>query len=379
MNHDKKERAKGTKPKLLIVGGFPKPGTKVYGGIVTSCRALVKSTFASTFTLDLVDTTQISNPPPGGFVRLLLAVRRFVAFVFRLMIFRPDAVMLFTSKGASLAEKGLMAWTARCFGVPSLVFPRGGALIGIYEKSKWQRHWIIFALRGARIFLCQGPAWKRFAIEYVGFPEERTKLVLNWTATPELLQVGVERRFEGPKTAIRFLFVGWLEREKGVFELLNACVRLVNDHKFTLSIAGRGRAELEAREFVKCNNLDGVASFAGWVEGDSLVDLYRCHDVFVLPSWAEGFPNAMIEAMACKLAVIVTDVGNIPDIVKDKHQALLIPSRNVAALREAMAKVMDDAALLKAVAQRGHEMALEKFSVETALPSLTAAVNQCLQ
>jgi glycosyltransferase involved in cell wall biosynthesis len=367
-----------TRSKLLIVGGFPPEGAKVYGGIVTSCRALVNSQFAEIFQLELLDTTQISNPPPMFLVRLVLASRRFMNYLVKLIIFRPDTVLLFTSRGASLVEKGMMAWVARCLGVPSMIFPRGGALMVDYDEQKWQQFWIRFLLKGAKIFLCQGPSWQRFAIDKIGFPQQQTEVVLNWTATSDLLLVGTQRKVEETNPEIRFLFVGWLEREKGIFELLEACAALAKERKFLLTIAGRGRVEREAMEYVKSKGLDQHVSFSGWVEGASLVELYSKHDVFVLPSWTEGFPNSMIEAMACKLAVIVTDVGNIPDLVSDGEQALLIPSRNVEALKRAMLLMMDNPSAMRGLAQCGHLMAIEKFSVGKAVDSLVTAVGKCI-
>lgn len=371
-------KTKSKRPKLLIVGGFPPKGAKVYGGIVTSCRALVNSRFSEIFHLELLDTTQICNPPPTFLVRLVLAIRRFISYLIKLIAFRPDAVVLFTSKGASLVEKGMMAWVARCLGVPSMIFPRGGAIMVEYDEQKWQRFWIRFLLKGAKIFLCQGPSWQRFAIEKIGFLEQHTEVVLNWTATSDLLLVGTERKIEESKPEIRFLFVGWLEREKGIFELLEACAALAKDRKFFLTIAGRGRVEVEAAEFVKTHGLDGFVSFPGWIEGAAIVDLYSKHDVFVLPSWTEGFPNSMIEAMACKLAVIVTDVGIIPDLVCDGEQALLIPAKNVEALKRAMLLMMDNPSEMKELAQRGHLMVLDRFSVGKAIDSLVSAVAKCL-
>ena len=150
----------------------------------------------------------------------------------------------------------MMAWVARCLGVPSMIFPRGGALMVDYDEQKWQRFWIRFLLKGAKIFLCQGPSWQRFAIDKIGFPQQHTEVVLNWTATSDLLLVGTQRKIEETKPEIRFLFVGWLEREKGIFELLEACAALATERKFLLTIAGRGRVEREAMEYVKSKGLD---------------------------------------------------------------------------------------------------------------------------
>lgn len=112
-----------SKPRLLIVGAFPSPHRTVVGGVATSCRVLLQSSLRDRSELVLVDSSQISNPPPGFFVRLVLAMRRMAIYVARLERQRPLAVLLFASPGASAIEKGTMAWYARLRGRKALIFP----------------------------------------------------------------------------------------------------------------------------------------------------------------------------------------------------------------------------------------------------------------
>ena len=94
----------------------------------------------------------------------------------------------------------------------------------------------------------------------------------------------------------------------------------------------------------------------------------------MLPSWAEGLPNSMIEAMAAQLAVVVTAVGNIPDMVIDGRHALLVPPKDIPALTAALARVVGDAALRERLAEQGFALAAREFAVETAVTRLLDAV-----
>lgn len=366
-------------PKVMIVGGFPSSTSKIFGGIVTSCKLLLDSSLKEHFSLVLIDTTQVSNPPPKLLVRLRLAISRFFYFVKQVWIVRPQAVLLFTSKGASLAEKGTMAWVARFLGVPSLIFPRGGGLMVDAKRNKWQSFWIRSALRGADFFLCQGPAWQRFASEEIGFAPDRVILVPNWTASSDLLKIGHDRVPKDSRNDLRLLFVGWLEKEKGIFDLLEACAHLARPQKFRLTIAGRGKAEDEARKYVLEHGLSETVDFAGWVEGGALLNLYQESDVFVLPSWSEGLPNAMIESMAAGLAVIVSSVGNIPDVIRDEQEALLVPAKDVNALTSAIQRVITSSELRCDLSKRGHDFAAANYAVEPAVQRLSNALNLAIQ
>lgn len=361
-------------PTLLIVGAFPKPGTRIFGGIATACRSLMRSTLPEQFTIVTVDSTQRSNPAPGLPVRLALAVGRAGRFVHILARSRPDAILLFCSAGASVLEKGAMAWLARALGIPSLVFPRGGRLMGAARRSRLQRAWIRASLRGASWFLCQGPAWQRFAVDEMGFTADHAPVVLNWTATPELLAIGAHRRPRAPGRPVHLLFLGWLEENKGVFELIEAVRGLAGAWPLRLTIAGRGHAEQEARERVASAGLSEVVHFAGWTEGEALLELFAEADVLVLPSWAEGMPNAVIEALSAKLAVVATSVGNIPDLLTDGREALLVPPRRPDALQDAIERVLADPALRDGLAARGHAFVRKSFTLEGAVAILTRTV-----
>jgi glycosyltransferase involved in cell wall biosynthesis len=337
--------------------------------MVTSCRALLASTFSKRVQLDLLDSTQFSNPPPSLAVRVVLAARRLVRFIRAFEARRPDVVLLFVAVGASIVEKGVMARYARMRGVPTLMFPRGGSIIDACRASSFTRAWARMSFRGAAKIVCQGQVWRRFAIDILGFPSADVVVIRNWTATRELLEVGARREpRRGPP--IRLVFVGWLEREKGIFELIDACRQLHPDRKFTLDIVGDGHASAEALVLVTRHGLNDVVRFRGWLKVPELTQTLTDCDVLVLPSWAEGLPNAVVEAMAARLAVVVTGVGAIPDVITDHRSGLLVTPQDSQSLRVAMAEVIDDDALRERLAAEAYKIAVRDFGVEAAADKL---------
>lgn len=359
----------GTAPvsrmRLLIVGAFPPPNTKIFGGVITSCRLLVESSLPQSADLVLVDSTQISNPPPGLFVRALLAFRRTLKYIHTFEASRPDAVLLFSSAGASFLEKGLMAWYARLRRVPAVLFPRDGRLLRAAQSAA-SRNWLRCVAGGAKAVLCQGTTWRRFAIEVLGFSNESCPIVPNWTATPALLMIGHERvvRSDGQ---VGLLFVGWIEFEKGVVELFEAFRTLTGQRDVLLNLVGDGHAVPWVREFIASHGLQDKVRLSGWLDATDILKAYRDADVLVLPSWAEGLPNAMIEAMASGLAVVITSVGNVPDVVADRREAMLVPPKDTAALAAALDEIVSDWTLREAIGRAGHELAGREFAVEVAV------------
>jgi glycosyltransferase involved in cell wall biosynthesis len=360
--------------RALFVGAFPPSGSRIVGGNVTACRALLASSFPARVRLELLDTTQLSNPPPKLAVRMAVAFARFLRFIERFERDKPEVVLLIAALGASLLEKGAMAWYARLRGVPSIMFPRGTSRNHGDRSSALARlrHRVMFG--GVSRFICQGESWQRFATQELKVAVQDAPVIRNWTATDELLAIGANR-VPSEARVVRLLFVGWLEREKGVFELIEALAHIPGTRGMTLDVVGDGRAAEAARRLVAERTLAGVVRFHGWLEPAAVRDALRQADVFVLPSWAEGLPNAMIEAMAAGLAVIVSRVGSIPDVVVDGESGLLVNPRDVDSLRQALVRIADDRPLRERLAKAAHRLAVREFSVETAVDRLVAQID----
>lgn len=355
------------KSKILFVGAFPPPELKIFGGIISSCQALLKSSFPERFDLVLLDSTQKSNPPPGFLVRLIYGLKRTLKFVKLLFLERPDIVLVFPALGASLVEKGMMCWIAKGLNISSIISPRGGALLDQVNDSRFQKFWIKLAFGGASKVLCQGPAWQRFAIEILEFKRQDAPIIFNWTASQELLDIGRKKLCQPSRGTVRLLFLGWVDEEKGVLDLIHVLSELVPTHDFHLTIAGKGNAEVCLKNIVHESSLTSRVTFSGWVQDEDLNNLMTDSDVLILPSWAEGLPNAMVESMAAGLAVGVSAVGNIPDVIRDGKEGLLFPARDRESLKMVITCLIDDLDLRLHLAKNAHQFAEENFSVEPAV------------
>lgn len=357
-------------PRVLFVGAFPPKGRKIFGGNITACRVLLSSTFPERLTLDLIDSTQITNPAPSFFIRLLFAIKRLVLFVYLFECNKPDAVLLFTGSGIGLLEKGVMARYAKLRNVKAFLFPRGGGILKNYAETKRLPRWVKFSFSGAERIFCQGQAMKKFAEDTLGRKESDVVIVENWTATSDLLAIGEERSSKVPNDVPRLLFVGWLEKEKGLFELLAAVRNLKDSYKFVVDIVGDGTAMKNFCELVNEYGLSNMVLIHGWQSGVYLKNFYRKADVFILPSWAEGCPNALIEAMSSGLCVIATNVGNIPDVIKSGENGLLVPAQCTELLTSTIESVLIDSSFRCRLGSGAFQTSKNMFSVETAVEKL---------
>ena len=362
--------------RLLIIGAFPS-NNKVYGGVLKSCQILMESILPEKFNIITLDSTQKSNPVPHFSVRLFYSFVRMISLLKILLLDRPKATLIFTSDGFSALEKGIHILICKIFNSKTLIFPRAGNLINQVSKSIIFLKIIKFLFNKSDIFLCQGAKWESFASNNLDINNKKIKIVGNWTATDSLIKIGNNKNYSLKK--INFIYVGWLEKHKGIFELLNAANLLLKRKiDFNLTFVGGGNAEFSAKEFAKRNNMDKNINFVGWKNTRELETILAEKDVFVLPSWNEGMPNSMIESMAAGLAVIVTSVGVISDFLDNNKHALIIPKKDIKALEHAMIKIINDYDLRVKLSKNGQLLAKNRFSTNNEISKLTKIINDLI-
>jgi glycosyltransferase involved in cell wall biosynthesis len=179
-------------------------------------------------------------------------------------------------------------------------------------------------------------------------------------------QAAVREEFGFPAAGPMALMMGRVVREKGYGELIDAWAAVAQSlpHARLLCVgptleSERGNYLPEARRRVVRSGLEGSVVFAGMRE--DIPRLLRAADLFVLPSWREGLPRSIIEAMACGRAVVATDIRGSREAVVDGETGRLVPARAAAPLAEAMLEVMTNAPLRAAMGEAGRRRAEAHF------------------
>ena len=175
----------------------------------------------------------------------------------------------------------------------------------------------------------------------------------------------LQPRAAAPSAALRLVFIGRLVREKGVQDLLLALAAMKRDGEPPrLTIAGSGPEEPRLRRMAAELGLDGAVGFAGPVTGAAKSQLLRRSDLFVLPSYAEGLPYALLEGMAAGLPAVVTRVGAIPDLVTEGVHGAFVPARDPEAIARVLASLAADRERLARMGRAAHERVRELCSID---------------
>ena len=167
-----------------------------------------------------------------------------------------------------------------------------------------------------------------------------------------VVRLGVDTDFFVPRPArsfaspVELLCVGRLVSTKGQTILLQALQQLIEKgHHLRLTLVGDGPSRGELQRYVKIHGLTEAVHFAGPCTHEQTQHYLAEADIFVLPSFAEGLPVALMEAMASQLPCISTYVGGIPELITNDIDGLLISSSSVSKLASTIELLATDAKL----------------------------------
>lgn len=174
------------------------------------------------------------------------------------------------------------------------------------------------------------------------WPKGRITVVGNGVDTTLFHPPDERVRVSGAPDAVRLITVAQCIRRKGLHHLARALGELPKPahNSLRLEVYGTGPEQTRLRRQFEQAGLS--AAFRGIATREALAAAYREADLFVLPSLAEGSPLAVLEAMACGLPVLVTSVGDLPHLVEDQRNGLLVPAGDVSALKAALWKLLED-------------------------------------
>jgi glycosyltransferase involved in cell wall biosynthesis len=259
---------------------------------------------------------------------------------------RGGKVILFASSRASFWEKA--GWTAVIASLgrsPVIVMVAGDFPEAYADEPRWFQRATRWLLTRKNVVIgVQSSGWK----SYYGsiFPGART-CPIKATVSPEFFEIRETHRSDS--STLTVLFVGWIILDKGVMDLLDAIPMIIAEYsqpvRFRLVGPLFGKDDFWRGEAAR-RGIDGVITFAGPVAGrEAIRREYADADLFVFPSHYEGFPVALLEAIASGLPCIAADVGGVRDILEDGKAGVIVPRRAPRELAAAILSLLRDPAL----------------------------------
>lgn len=238
----------------------------------------------------------------------------------------------------SFFRDGLFAKQLKRKNIPFIVFFHGWDNNFEKEVDKKYIKFFLNSFAHAKTIFVLSPAFKTKLIEW-GYEGQ---IIVETTMVDDRLleNFSLEKKFKIKKESkiITILFLARLEREKGIFEMIEAFNELSKNMKdIELTIAGDGKDFKEVKELTDKNSHIHVV---GEVEGEEKIKLFSQSDVYCLPSYSEGLPISVLEAISFGIPVVTTKVGGLKYFFQTEKMGKMVEAQNRHQLKEALQQLL---------------------------------------
>jgi glycosyltransferase involved in cell wall biosynthesis len=308
----------------------------------------------------------ISTRDHRGFVVSLGLTARALLTILRTRL-RGDLALVHVNFGdkASAARKGIIVLICRAIGVPTLLHLHAVELERHYAAGGAFRRWAIRKpFETATAIAVLGDRWRDWLATNLGIDRAKIDVLYNGVSVDPTAAT-VERSKD------QLLFLGNLIERKGVTDLLEALATLPKGTPWSAVFAGGGDAD-HYRGVAERLSIGARVTFAGWLPQAETRRRLAAAAMLVLPSYEEGLPLAILEALGMGTPVICTPVGSIAEVMRDRATALFVEPGNVGQLGARIGELLGDPALRRSLSDNGLALFERQFSLRSFQRSLFA-------
>lgn len=274
----------------------------------------------------------VATTVTNGQVKKLLVLCKAVLQFLYWMLFHPEIKILHVqgASNASFWRKRIFIYIAKWFDKKVVYHMHGG---GFGDFSRKHPQAVRRLLEKCDVVIALSDYWKSFFESELHF--KNVVVVKNVIAEPVINP--------NKTTCFSLLFLGLLGQNKGIYDLLDC----LNEHKSVFSgklklfVGGNGEIS-KVTQIISKYGLSDIVSFEGWVSGDKKIELLNKVDAYILPSYHEGLPISILEAMSYSLPIISTNVGGIPEILKNGENGFIMSPGDKDAMYRAILELMNN-------------------------------------
>lgn len=269
----------------------------------------------------------IVNSVDGGKIKKLFRMMWAWIKMALVLLFNPDIIIvhIHTASNNSFKRSSYFVNLAKLLGRKVVLHIHGGGFREYYNTNPKR---ILKVLKKADCVLTLTDSWKEFFSDQLQL--SNVVVVPNVISNPQIKEVAHDRR-------LHLLFLGAIVELKGIFDLAEVIKNHKTewDGKLMLHVGGSDEVG-RLQGFIKDNALETLIKYEGWVSGDKKIMLLNLMDAYILPSYIEGLPISILEALSYGKPVISTRVGGIPDVINESNGFFFDPGD-----REAIYKIIN--------------------------------------
>ena len=350
------------------------------GGIATWTKILLRlSANVDWHLLDTSKTYEKLTKPVGvrGVVLgLIEAARRIVRVFHRVVKVKPDVVYMTCAPSIGLLRDAMYCILLRFFGLKVIMHLREGDTVGFFEGGRSAFRKLFARITGGAFSRCSCLIVITRKVEAAAkerFPGTRVVYLPNMIELQDRAGLSAEVAPPDQTYDIRILHVGWQDDRKGVFELLDALKH--TRRRVLCNLVGDTDPEFRVRIDEQIRQIPNGSKviYNGPLFGDALWKMYYGADAFVFPSRSEGFPNVLLEAMSAGLPAIVTDIGNMREMIaadSDTPCGLICGLRDPEDIAGKIDTLAGDAELRARLGENARQRVHAKYDANIVVPEI---------
>lgn len=307
---------------VLIVGPTPPP----MGGIATYVNDMLKSSINNEYKILHLNTARSHFIKKSFIKNLLLFSKNTLKLIRSLCINHPKIVHIHTSSYLAFWEKSIFAIISKLFLKKVILHIHGAEFDNFYTNSNKINRWLIEAiLNSSDKVIVLSMQWKLFFLQIL--KDEKISIIQNGIDISKY-NIFENKTKNTENTTIKILFLGNLVKRKGVYDILKSISMVVNKFQnihFTFAGSEEQSGEIDKlkSECISKGIGEHVTFISNFSQEEKIKMLDEA-DIYLLPSYAEGLPISLLEAMAAGLPIISTPVGGIPEVITEEKNGYLI-------------------------------------------------------
>jgi glycosyltransferase involved in cell wall biosynthesis len=226
----------------------------------------------------------------------------------------------------------------------------GGGFKIFYEKSNILVKRLINTLFStADIVICLSQSW----MEYYKQNFKIKRLII----LPNIIDYPIKTEDSAKTNLITLLFLGLICEAKGTFDLIEVIAKNKEQYRARIKLLIGGNGEVQhLRDLISKHSIEDIVEFLGWISNKEKADVLNNSDVYILPSYYEGLPISILESMSYGKAIIATNVGGIPEIVRNKENGLLINPGDLEQIKQAIDCFLENPGLIRVYGATSEQM-----------------------
>ena len=326
------------------------PDDSVKGGIATVVRGYRSSRLIKEYNIVFIE----SYIDGTKFQKLIKGIKAYIMYIRLLWMDKPEIIHIHSSFGASFYRKIPFVLLSKWNGVAIINHIHGSEIDKFYFQAGNAKKWIVKKIYGyCDCIIVLADYWREQFGKIISL--DRVKTVGNYTPN-----IGIVDR----KRKRQILYLGVIEKEKGCFNIPEIILRVrESDSECKFVLAGTGKTD-EVKMLMRDHGVMDSVDFTGWVTGEEKRALLEDSMVFLLPSYHEGMPMSILEAMGYGMPIVSTMVGGVPDLVKHGVNGFLFHPDDIEGMSAALIKILSDDNLYKEMSVGSLEIVQSEFTLE---------------